>query len=116
MQALKNKKLFLRKGTKGCRFWILHEALRFSKSQKGEPPMVFTSIGFNKNLLDGFRTLDIWILATGPFNDLADTKLMYWKAVNKSTSARFHAFGIYRPARKFTRIPMGKNTNPEMLP
>jgi hypothetical protein len=36
--------------------WILHEASRKQKkkSLKGEPPMVFTSMGFNKNLLDGF--------------------------------------------------------------
>jgi hypothetical protein len=26
---------------------------------KGESPWVFTSIGSNKNLLDGFRTLDV---------------------------------------------------------
>lgn len=71
--------------------------------------MVFTSIGFNKNLLDGFRTSD-WILATGPFNELADTKLWPRGTVHKSTTARFWSFGIYRHTRKFTKKTMGKNT------
>ena len=81
-----------------------------TKSLKGESPTVFTSIGFNKNLLDGLRTLDYWILATGPFNELGGTNLGSWEAVDKSSTAQFLTFGIYRNARKFTRKAAGKST------